>query len=214
MSSVEVSEGWSSELRRWSWVGGVVFALATLGGLFMLGTPESDAADSEWVEYFSDSGNRAQVMGTAYLWVVASLGFLLFAWGLSERFRPGDRALASFMLLPATVFAVALGVAGIAVASVAGAVEFGDSPVPSGELSRMLEQLGIATLLIPGMLSAAVFAALVGFGATREGGMPRWIGVSAFVCAVLLLFSPLFFPAAAMLVWVLAVSVHQATSAR
>lgn len=212
--AAEAASERSETFVRWSWIGGLVFVVGAIVGLVLLGTPDPDAADSEWADYFSDSGNRVQLVAAGYLWIISGLGFLVFAWGLRERLHRGERAITSMLLPIATVVAVAFAIAGVAIAVVAGSVEFADAALPSGEISRMFEQIGLATLLLPGMLSAALFTALAGIVVMRGDVFPRWVGVSAFVCAVVLLFSPLFFPAVAILLWVLAVSLYQAASVR
>ena len=45
--------------RLWTMVSGIAFAVLFVAGIFLgTDTPDYDAADSEWTDWFNDSGNR------------------------------------------------------------------------------------------------------------------------------------------------------------
>ena len=93
-------------------------------------------------------------------------------------------------------------------AAIPGAKVFGDTPVPAGaDLSRQLDNVGFALLLVAGALSAGAFTATAAYRARRDTILPGWLTIAGYVVAVLQLAAGLFFPFILFLLWVLVVSI-------
>ena len=194
---------------RWAPYTGGVFVVLLVLGILLLGTPEGDAPDEEWLAHFSDSGNRTQAIVATYLTVVAGLSFLCFTVGLSRRIeRPDEPGLARLALGAGTVYAALVAVAGVVGGLPALAHSVGGMPlIEDADLIRMTDALYFAILLIPGLLTAGVFAAAACRGAALAFALPRWVIISGYVVAVLAVAGALAFPMALWLAWVLVASV-------
>ncbi|HEY6379066.1 MAG TPA: hypothetical protein VI316_07785 [Candidatus Dormibacteraeota bacterium] len=193
---------------RWAPVSGILFVPLLVVGFGMVTTNLDTNKDpaSKFVSYYSDSGNRAQILVGMYLVILASLAFAAFAGCLVVRVRAAGGS-ATALVASAAVFCTLLGLAGAAWGWLAGDIAFGGNPVPSGDLLRNLPQLGFPILLVPGAIAAAVFLAAAGLDGRRLGVLPGWLSILAFVAAALLLFSVAFFPFLALPLWVLVASI-------
>jgi hypothetical protein len=192
-------------------IAGIVFVVLLLVGIFMRDTPDSGASAQEWASYFSDGGNRTQVLISAYLMVLSSLAFIVFLWALMPEFgEPGGLAgvLLRIALASGMAFAMLLMVGAIALASVAGSVSFGDAPVPDGDFARQFEQLGFGLILLGGGLAAALSIATLSWAAMIEAAWPRWLVIIGFIAAIALLFSVVLIPLIALPIWVLVVAIE------
>jgi hypothetical protein len=194
-------------------VAGVVYVVLFVAGFAVGGTtPDYDAADREWIEWFEDDGNRTRQVVGAFLSVAAALSFLVFLGGLwrrLRRFAPEAQLLPTIALGAGLVFVALSIVSHIAFSSVSGAVTFSgeDFPVPDADVSRTMEQLGIGLGLLGAGWTAAVFVFTAALAARGTGTLPAWLAVAGIVVGVLLLFSVFFLPFLLMLAWVLAVSI-------
>lgn len=197
-------------LDRVGGIAGILFAVLIVAGVMVSNTPDSSAQPAKWVQYYSSSGHRAQVIVCGYLWVLAGVAVIVLVAVARKRF--GNRSGASQVFattagIAAIIFSGILIVAGVAIASVAGNVAFGGANVPAnGDLINELTGFGFALLVLGGGLTAAVALGSVSMVIVRDGG-PRWLGVLGFVAAALCLVGVLFFPMIALPVWVLVASI-------
>ena len=198
--------------ERWSPVGGIAFVILAVVGFGLLngGMPSTDAPARDWISFYSDSGNRAQVLVGAYVMTVAGLAFLWFLAGLRGRLLEVDRGSSALSWLVAgsgLIFVAMLMAGTIAMASVAGSITFGNSPVPPADFGRQLSQLGFGLVLLASAFFAALFVAATSYLALETGAFARWLAIVGFIVAVVLLFSALLIPMIVYLLWVLAVSI-------
>src|ERR687886_2854110 len=68
-------------LERWAGLGGILYVVLFIVGAILSygGTPDSDAAPTKSISYFSDSGHRHKIgLG----WALVLLGVFFFLWFL------------------------------------------------------------------------------------------------------------------------------------
>ncbi len=201
----------SNLIERWAPLGGIIFVVLLIIGLVLIAdSPDFDASDQEVTDYLNDDGNLVRNVIGFYMWGVAAMAFLWFASGVRTELRRAEgesSALSTLGFGAAIVFAAMLLAAGGAVASVAGAIEFGDATKPAPDFVRMLPQLGFAMLLVGGAFSAIIFLLSTSALTLKTGVLPQWIAWLGFVAAIVLLFGALFIPMIALPIWVLAASI-------
>jgi hypothetical protein len=197
---------------RWGGGGGILFAVAfVVGILLMTDTPEGDAPDTEWLDYYADSGNRWKIIVGALALALSTIGLIIFLSALRERLRdaPGTQWLSTVMLASGLVLLAMIGLAGSALGAVAAGVEIGDVAAPaSADVPRFLEQFAFGGLLLFGMVAGGVMIGASSAAGERAGLLPRWLVVSGYIAAVIVLLGGLLFlPMALLVIWVLAVSI-------
>ncbi len=202
--------------QRRAMLAGVLFVVFFVAGVFVYfgNTPEIKSTDTaataaqKWVTEMSTSGHRVGVIISAYLLVIAAIAFVWFCDGLRGWLaldQTWGRAVSGLSVLAAAGIGVGALVGG---ASFAGAVEFGESPLPaSGDTMRAISELffpllfvlfGLASACIIGTLSAAV---------ARTGALPRWVAYAGYVAALGAIAAVAFFPLVLPLLWFLIVAV-------
>lgn len=192
-------------------IAGLTFVVLFLAGALMSGsTPDSDAPDQEWLDWFADSGNRIGEVIGMFLLAAAGLAFLPFLAGLVRRIRAhgptGDGVTIGWAA--GLLFALSTMVAGVAINQAAVGIEIGQIPEPDdADVLRMAEQAGFGILLLCGGWSAAVAIGTLSWAARRTGALPSWLAVAGLVVAVLLIFSVVFLPMVLLPLWVLVTSV-------
>lgn len=201
-------------MREVSWgklaaVAGILFVVLLIVGFGISGdVPATDASDAEHVEWWSDSGNQTRMIAAGYLITLSGLALVAFLVGLrSSLTQPGSELLARFSFAAGIVFVAMLLAATIALGQVAGAVKFGNAPLPSADFLRMFPQFGYGLMLLAGGLSAAASVAAASWAILRTGAFARWLGWLGIVCAFILLFGVFFMPMIALPIWVLAASI-------
>jgi hypothetical protein len=189
-----------------------LFAVAFVVGVLMISdTPDADASDAEWLDHYADSGNRWQIIVGAFILALATLGLLVFVSALRERLRdaPGAPWLSTAILASGVVLVAMIGVAGASSAAVPALVEIAEGPVPTNaDVPRTLEQIGFGALLLFGMVAAGVMIGATSAAGGRAALLPRWLVVTGYVVAVLVLIGGVFFlPMALLVLWVLVISI-------
>ena len=190
-------------------IAGIVSAILMVAGPMSTNEPDSGQT-AKWVQYLSSSGNRAEMIVSGYLWVVAGLALIVLIAGAYRRFT-GYTGITSMCAtvagIAAIIFATILMVGGVTRASIAGDIAFGGATVPtSGDLIEHITGLGAALVVLPGGLSAALALAAIAVVIMREHG-PRWLAILGFIAAICGVFGVLFFPMAGVAIWVLVASI-------
>jgi hypothetical protein len=191
-------------------ISGIVFVVLLIAGFSLDNTPSDQASAATYATFYSLSGNRTQLLIEAYLLAFAAMAFLVFLVTLQSRARrlEGDVSVLSTLITAGgLLFAATLLVLGTALGAIPSAVTVGNQPVPPGALARFMPQLGDTAFFLFGMVSAAFMVTVTSLAALRLGFLPRWLAWTGFVVAALLLLSLTFFPAIALPLWVLAVSI-------
>jgi hypothetical protein len=196
--------------EKWGPIAGIVFVVLFLVGIFLINTPDSDDSLSKFRDFYDDGGNRAQVLVSGYLLVLAGVFFFWFLASLRVRLlsveEPPAR-LTSIVFGSGLVFIAMLMAGAMAYAFMAGEISFGDVKNINPELLRILPDLAFPFLTV-----AAPFAAIAMIDAAsvlivRTGVLPTWIGWYGFVAAIGLLFAGFFVPLILLLLWVVFTSV-------
>jgi hypothetical protein len=198
------------EWERWLPAAGILFVVLFIVGFVLDNTPNGSDSTAKWISYYAKSGNRTQLIITAYLLLVAALAFLAFVMSLRNKLRPLEgegHAYSTLIMASGILFIGAIFVAGSCIAAVPAGITFGSNPVPGGDVDRFIPQLGYGILLVPGMFSLAVLIACTSVASLRLGVLPQWVAWLGFVATVAALFAAAFFPLFVPLLWVLVASI-------
>ena len=198
-------------LARLAPIGGIIFAILLVIGVGLVGDhPDPDASEQEIVDYFADSDKHTLNIIGAYLWALAGVAFLLFLTHLRGVLRAAEGApgtLANLCFASGVVFTVFLMAGGATIAAVAGAIGFRDAPITSVDLVRTLPQMGYAMILLGGGFAAIGVVLTTSIVILQTGVLPQWLAWLGIVVAIVLIFSIIFLPMIALVIWILAVSI-------
>jgi hypothetical protein len=194
---------------------GIGFVVLFVAGVILTfsNTPEIKKSDTaataaqKWLAELSTSGHRAGIIVGAYALILSAIAFVWFCNGLraSLGLNPGTgRALSGLSVLGAGAIGVAALFGG---AAVAGAVEFGETPLPSGESIRTgAESFFPLVFVFFGLVSAAIIVTII-VSATGAGWLPRWLALAGWLGALGSIIGVIFFPFILPLLWYLAVAI-------
>ena len=205
------SKGWA----------GIVFVVLYVVGLLMIAGAVPKNADKSpfkdnpvklaalWRAYYNDSGHRWTIIIAVYILLAAAIAFVVFGIDLRERLEAsGAHTTAVLVLAGAIIFAVATAIGALALGWIPGSKQFGDVPIPNGELNYLGSQLGYGIMLLPGGAAIALTLIAGGFGGARSGALPGWLGWAGVVIGVLLFFvAAIFIPLILLVLWVLIASI-------
>lgn len=140
----------------------------------------------------------------------AGVFFLWFIGGVRSRLAlgsdPGARV-ARIAYAGGVVSVAMLWLSALVLGAVPLAKGFGGKAVlTTGDVPRFFAQLGYAALVIGAMFGAIVLIDATSVLILRTRVLPSWLAWLGFVCAIILLLSPVFIPMVALLIWVLAAS--------
>ena len=187
------------------WAGIVFAVLFVVGFVLAAETPDSDAADAEWLSFYADDDNLRQIIIGGYLMILSAFAFLALVAGLLERARSTREsspvlhrvAWATGLLSAAFLIAGAVQLAGVAGNNVFG----GYADVADVDVLR--QNFGIAFIVLPGALCAVAFIAISTFLARQAGVYGTAMTVYSYVTAVLLLLAVTFIPLLLLPIWAL-----------
>jgi len=202
-----------AQQRRAMGAGIAFVALFVVGVLMNFGnTPEIKSSDTtataalKWTLELSKSGNRVALLISGYLLIVSAIALVWFANGLREwlELSPATGRIVSGL---SALGAAAIGVAAlIGGAGIAGAVEFGENPLPTGDAIRASAELFFPFLFVVFGLTSAALIAAVTLSATRAG-WPAWLLYGGWVGVLGAIAGVLFVPFVLPLLWYLAVAI-------
>jgi hypothetical protein len=199
------------ETPRAAGIAGLAFAALFITSLaLMRGQPSGATTAAEIRDfYLRDNGGTVAIVGV-YLVPFAGIAFLWFI--AVVRNLIGDREdrffstvfLGSGLLFVAMIF-IAAGVGG----AVLTAVKARHDPVPSAETVVTIRALAFGFLFIYAIRMAAVFMIVVSTIGVRLGVLPRWLVVSGYLAALVLILNVFYFESLVLVfpAWVAAVSV-------
>jgi hypothetical protein len=200
----------SAVLARWASLGGIVYVVLFVIGTILIfsGAPASDAPPAKVIAYYSHSGHRDRI---SIGWIVAGLGVFAFLWFLSSlrrtirRLEGEDGFLTTLTTIGGVVYAT-LAFAALAV-NVAIRTMSDDTyrhTVYPG-LIHAADDAGYMLHATGGAgASAMILAASI--AAMRAAAVPRWAGWLGVAAGILAIASIIFFPQAAIAIWILVVS--------
>jgi hypothetical protein len=198
-------------LARWASLGGVLYVVLFVIGTILLfdGAPDSDASPARVIAYYSDSGHRNKIM---FGWLVAGLGIFFFLWFLASlrqavrRVEGGDGFLTALTTIGGVIYAA---LAFAAIALNVGVRTMSDDTYKHTVYPGLIYAANDASYVMHATggagAAAMIIAATLAF--MRAGAIPKWSGWVGIVLGVLALASIIFFPQAAIGIWLLAVSI-------
>jgi len=184
--------------RVGAWMG-VAFVVLFVAGFLAVPTPSDNKDTLKWTQWWTDSGHRAGAITGAYLMVLGLLAFVWFMWSLNHGLH--DRG--GMMITFGSLFVAFAMISALMRAAIAGARQFGNVPVPSGDFARQFDQMGFGVLLVAGALTAGAFVATASYLARRDQILPGWLTIAGYVVAVLQFAGALFLPFVLFVLWLL-----------
>jgi hypothetical protein len=173
---------------------------------FALGI-EVGETDQEILEYYGDSGNRAQEVVAFFLIAAAALAFVVFASALRSLIARAEQETAMLAALTwagGTACAV-LVLAGNAVSRATAFAATSDEFELDPNTSRLVGDAGLL-LFASGAIAAILLVLAVSLAILRHGLLPRWLAWAGFPAAALLPLAIAFVGFLVLALWVLAVS--------
>jgi hypothetical protein len=198
-------------LARWASLGGVLYVVLFVIGTILLfdGAPSSDASPARVILYYQDGGHRNKIM---FGWLVAGLGIFFFLWFLASlrqavrRVEGGDGFLTALTTIGGVIYAA---LAFAAIALNVGVRTMSDDTYKHTVYPGLIHAANDASYVMHATggagAAAMIIAATLAF--MRAGAIPKWSGWVGIVLGVLALASIIFFPQAAIGIWLLAVSI-------
>jgi hypothetical protein len=200
----------SAAIARWASLGGILYVVLFIIGNILLfsGAPGGDASPSKVTSYYMDSGHRARI-GVG--WVVAGLGVFFFLWFLSSlrrtvRRHEGDDGFLTALTTIGGVVYAALAFAALAVNM--GIRTMSDDTYHHQVYAGLIHAANDAGYVLHATGGAGASAMIIAasLAAMRATVVPAWAGWLGVLAGILALFSIVFFPQAAIAIWILIVS--------
>jgi hypothetical protein len=200
----------SAGIARWASLGGIAYVVLFVIGTILLfsGPPASDASPAKVIAYYADSGHRNKIM---FGWLVAGLGVFFFLWFLSSlrqavrRAEGGDGFLTGLTTIGGVIYAT---LAFAALALNAGIRTMSDDTYHHTVYPGLIHAADDAGYVMhaTGGAGAAAMIIAATLALMRARLIPTWAGWVGIVLGILALASIIFFPQAAIGIWLLAVS--------
>jgi hypothetical protein len=197
-------------LARWASLGGVLYVVLFVIGVIVMfsGEPNSDSSPAKVIAYYSKSSHRDKInIG----WIIAGLGVFFFLWFLGalrqtiRRLEGGDGFLTTVTTIGGAIYAT---LAFAALALNAGIRTMSDDTFHHTVYPGLIHAADDASYMMHATggagASAMIFAATI--AGMRARAIPGWAGWLGILAGLLALFSIIFFPQAAIGIWILVVS--------
>jgi hypothetical protein len=197
-------------LARWASLGGVLYVVLFVIGVIVMfsGEPDSSSSPAKVIAYYSKSSHRDKVnIG----WVIAGLGIFFFLWFLAalrqtiRRLEGGDGFLTTLTTVGGAIYAT---LAFAAVALNAGIRTMSDDTFHHTVYPGLIHAADDASYMLhaTGGAGAAAMIIAATVAGMRARAIPGWAGWLGILAGILALFSIIFFPQAAIGIWILVVS--------
>jgi hypothetical protein len=200
----------SAGLARWASLGGILYVVLFIIGTIVMfeGEPGSEASPARVIAYYSKSSHRDRI---SIGWIVAGLGVFFFLWFLSSlrravrRHEGEDGFLTALTTIGGAVYAT-LAFAALAVNM--GIRTMSDDTYHHTVYPGLIHAADDAGYILHATggagASAMIIAATLAFW--RSGAIRPWVGWLGILAGILALASIIFFPQAAIGLWILIVS--------
>jgi hypothetical protein len=189
-------------------ISGIFFVALFVVSFMSLNTPDGDAGDGTWRDYWEDSGNRAQGIVASITMCLAAVCFLWLVAALRRRLADAvgtDAAYGAGVAAGALMLIASLGAGLIPIGYELADVRLPDDP----DMIRMVDGLYFGTVFLPLPYALAGFLIPLFFALRGSYLVPVWLEYATLVIGVVMLTGPLLFvvPHALFMLWTLAVSV-------
>jgi hypothetical protein len=200
----------SAGLARWGALGGILYVVLFVIGTILLfdGAPDGDASPAKVIAYYSDSGHRDKI---SVGWVLSGLGVFFFLWFLSSlrrtvRRHEGDDGFLTALTTIGGVVYASLAFAALAVNM--GIRTMSDDTFNHQVFPGLIHAANDASYVLHATGGAGASAMIIAasLAAMRARAVPSWAGWLGIVAGILALASIVFFPQAAIAIWILVVS--------
>jgi len=200
----------SAVLARWASLGGILYVVLFIIGVILMfhGEPDSGSSPAKVIAYYSKSSHRDKI---SIGWVITGLSIFFFLWFLAalrrtvRRLEGEDGFLTALTTIGGTIYA-ALALAAIAVE--AGIRTMSDDTYHHAVYPGLIhaaDDVGWVLHATGGAgASAMILAATI--AGMRARAVPTWAGWLGILAGILALGLIIFFPWAALGIWVLVVS--------
>src|SRR6266436_6003676 len=189
----------SAGLARWAALGGILYVVLFVIGVIVMfnGEPNGDASPARVIAYYSDSGHRNKIM---FGWLIAGLGIFAFLWFLSSlrravrRWEGEDGFLTALTTIGGAIYV--------------GVRTMSDDTYHHTVFPGLIHAAGDASYVLHATGGAGASAMIIAasLAALRAAVVPKWAGWLGIVAGILALASIIFFPQAAIGLWILIVS--------
>lgn len=195
--------------RRVAPYSGIAFVVFFIASVVVSSVPSDTASDHAWVAAYATHAKQAGHLATGVLLVLAALSLMTFLTHLWMRVAEAReyRAVSPLPVVAAGVSAACIAVGGILMATASGSALLYSQPIPGADLIRLGNDVGFAMVGVAGMLATALSIACLSVQARAAGIFGARLARFSVVVAVVLLASVAFAPIAALLVWLVAVTV-------
>jgi len=191
-------------------LGGIVYVVLFVIGVIVMfdGEPNGDASPAKVIAYYSDSGHRNKIM---IGWLIAGLGIFAFLWFLSSlrravrRWEGEDGFLTALTTIGGAIYAT---LAFAAIALNVGIRTMSDDTYHHTVFPGLIHAADDASYVMHATGGAGASAMIIAasLAALRAAVVPKWAGWLGVAAGILALFSIIFFPQAAIGLWILIVS--------
>ncbi|HVC69253.1 MAG TPA: hypothetical protein VNC61_03210 [Acidimicrobiales bacterium] len=198
----------SSKASRLGALAGPAFAVLFVLSVVVSSPPANNASDATWTANYSGHGHQIQHVATGLLLVLAGLCLMTFLTTLWRRIADRRTEPTSPLALVAAGAASAcISAGGVLMATVSASELTGSYSLPGADVLRLTNDVGFGLVAVGGMWATALAVAVLSAqGKTADVIGPR-MATFGWVVAVLLVFSLLFLPIIALLIWALVVGV-------
>lgn len=187
---------------------GPAFAVFFVTSVAISSPPADTASDTKWIANYSGHGHQIQHAATGIMLVLAALCLMTFLTTLWRRIadsRPGPTSPLPIVAAGAAAAGIAAG--GVLMAAVSASELGGAYPLPGADVLRLASDAGFGLVALGGMWSAALAVVVLSVQGRQAGIFGPRLAIFGEIVAVLLLFSLLFVPIIALLVWSVVVAV-------
>lgn len=195
--------------NRWApLVSAAVFSACYLASIFgVMDLPEGVDSDAAVLASVTDGGG---IIVGAYLIAVAGLAMLVFLTQLRGVIGAVETVhnvvSGRLVLVLGSVYVVMLFTSAAVLSAIPFGIAVGELPEDLDPgLVRVLTNLGFVLLLVFGLIAAMGVLLAVSLLAWRGGVLPRWLALTGFVFALLLLLGPFYMPQLLVPLWTLLV---------
>jgi hypothetical protein len=187
---------------RWMSASGILFGILFIVGVLMVNLP--DGSNESVTSFYTESGNRLQIILAAYILCAAAVLFVVYLLDLRARMSAAGSAGSVWLQLSfvtGVVFAVTVVMLAASIASIAASISIGGDPQPTADVARFVPEIGYGFLMVGGALMVAVHLASTAAEAMRNGLLPKWQSWLGYAFAIIVLAAALFIPLIAVPLW-------------
>ena len=201
----------AAEAPRAAGIAGLVFSALFVGSIVLLREQPAKGANAKEIEAWYLGGHvRDLAVVGVYLAPFAGIAFLWFIAVIRARIgRHEDQFLSTVFLGSGLLFVALMFTATAAAIAPIATVKFQGAPVPGPDAFGLARGLAYAFLYIYAVRAAAVFIIVTSTIGLRTGTLPRWLALSGYAIALVILFAVSLFRLSVLLfpAWVAAVSI-------